>query len=180
MNRGRDLAEVRAYVAELTNLAAEVRHAAFAQAEDAAEEICRRAIADGRRARSRAADDGRQLLMEGRRDALDIVAGARCTADAIVCEAEVAEAEIQARMRRLRRVVERTEGLLGALANGDPLGADPGEPPVGEESETSSQVVVTADQARSHWRLGDTATSRGGDLPYWLRHLLDHLRTRDT
>ena len=129
VGRGGDRADVRAYVAELTNIAAEAGRAAVENAEYDAEKIRSRALVDGRRARSRAAGDSEQLLMEGRRDALEIVAAARRTADAIVQEAETAEVNIHARMRKLRRVVARTEALLASLADNDSIEVVLGEEP---------------------------------------------------
>ncbi len=137
-------------------------------------------MSDGRRTRSRASGDSQALLIEGRRDALEIVTGARRTADAIVAEAESAEAKIQARMRALRRVIQRTGGLLGVLAESDPVDLRPSAPVVGEEPEASSLVGVPGERARTERRSGAAATAHREDVPEWLRHLLDQLRARGT
>jgi hypothetical protein len=149
----------------------------IAGAEHAGDQIRVRAANDGRRARARAAEESRAILLQARRDALGMIKGARHSADAIVAAAHREEAGLNARIRRLRRVVTETEELLASLAERGrtptPWSGDSGA----DEATGDVHILVAAEQARVERRLRDGATlDPASVLPDSVRRLLRQLK----
>jgi hypothetical protein len=146
----------------------------IAEAEHAADEIRLRAATDAKRARSRAAEESRAALMQARRDILEMMKRARRSAHAIVVGARQEEARLNARMRRLRGVVEETEELLVSLA----LRPQEAEDGSNADDAADLHIVLAAEQARIERRWRDQATrDQARLLPESVRRLLLQLKS---
>jgi DivIVA domain-containing protein len=178
---GEDLAQMQEELAELREREVALR-ASMTAMSNAREEIMAVAHAEATQVAERAAqradltvawaeDQAAEIVMDARRQALEVIAAARSDADYLLETAHTASLPLTAKIEQLRAVIRRTENLMRGLASGALSDLDQAHLMLDEAPETPEVQIVFTDPEE----VNETEASVS-PLPAAVDRLLSHLR----